>query len=193
MEFTLPNIISMLRIVIAPIFLFLAISDNPEYVKLGIFLYFFGAFTDYIDGWIARRFESVSKLGKFVDPLADKFLTTAAFIVFIILDYIPVWMVVVILIRDFGTTFLRVYADNAGKDMKTSFSAKLKTFIQMVYIALLLIYIYMRNSGLISESSHLNNDILIRQVAWWVMLGITIFTVWTLIEYFRQNRSLFKK
>jgi CDP-diacylglycerol---glycerol-3-phosphate 3-phosphatidyltransferase len=193
MRMTLPNIISLLRLIIAPIFFFLIISNDSEFVRLAVFLFILGAFTDYIDGWLARKFEVVTSLGKFVDPLADKFLTSAAFLAFVILKIVPLWMVLIIIIRDFCTTFLRVYTDYMNKQIVTSYSAKWKTFLQMLFITYLLILIYLRYSTLFHIPDVIINSILFSIYTWIGMLILTLITFWTLVEYLIKNYSIFKK
>lgn len=191
MSLTVPNIISLLRIIIAPVYLLLIISGNPEYVRLAVFLFIMGAFSDYVDGWIARKFGVTTRLGKFVDPLADKILTLAAFISFVRLEIIPLWMVLVIIFRDFGTTILRVYADSRQFNIKTLFSAKAKTFLQMLFIILILIFLYLKNSDLAHIDAKLMDSVIYSEYVWGAMFFITIVTIATAIEYLIRNRKLF--
>lgn len=180
----------MIRAVIAPIFLFLILYPDAIAVRIGVVLYFIGAVTDYIDGWMARKYKMVSQWGIFFDPLADKFLTTAAFLAFVILGIIPLWMVLIIIIRDFGTTFLRIYADTVGTQIKTSYSAKVKTFFQMTFIAYLLILIFWKNTYVISYRDFNIHHLTYSTITYIIMLLLTIFTLWTAVEYIIQNKNL---
>ena len=136
-----PNQLSLLRIILAPVFLFLFLSENPLYKKISLLIFFIAVLTDWYDGWHARRYGQVSKVGIFLDPLADKILTSIAFIGFYILGIMPLWMVLIIVVRDIVITLLRSYQEVNGKTMKTSYIAKTKTFIQMTYIFLIVILV----------------------------------------------------
>ena len=135
MKFSLPNIISLIRVIIAPIFFLMLISGEYGLIHISCILYLIGAVTDYIDGWLARKYQDITSCGKFFDPLADKILTTSAFIAFVILHIIPLWMEIVIIIRDVGTTYLSAPADNLDKQFVTSLLAQWQTSIQMLVIA----------------------------------------------------------
>jgi CDP-diacylglycerol--glycerol-3-phosphate 3-phosphatidyltransferase len=98
--------------------------------------------TDFFDGWFARKYHEVTMTGKFIDPLADKFLTSFAFIAFSIMGIVPFWMTVIIILRDAMTTTMRVVAGSGQLEMKTSWPAKTKTFIQMVFIAIVIFLLF---------------------------------------------------
>ncbi|MBL7129473.1 MAG: CDP-diacylglycerol--glycerol-3-phosphate 3-phosphatidyltransferase, partial [Ignavibacteria bacterium] len=135
---TFPNQLSILRIILAPVFLFMYLSDSVLLKQLSLFVFFIAVMTDWYDGWHARKFKSVTKMGVFLDPLADKVLTSFAFLLFFIEGIMPLWMMLVIVVRDIVMTLLRSYHEFKGNTMKTSYIAKVKTFIQMTYIFLIL-------------------------------------------------------
>ncbi|MFC2130338.1 CDP-diacylglycerol--glycerol-3-phosphate 3-phosphatidyltransferase [Bacteroidota bacterium] len=196
MIFNLPNIISMIRVIIAPFFLYFLVWGGKGGVELACFLYFIGSATDFFDGWLARKYHEVSNLGKFVDPLADKILTTAAFAAFVLLDIVELWMVIIILLRDFGTTFLRLYADIAGKPIRTSLLAKWKTFLQMVFIAYILILLLLKETegftnNILGMAPEEVNLLIYSFSIYIVMLLLTLLTIWTAGEYIVQNKNLF--
>ena len=95
--------------------------------------------TDWYDGWYARKFGVITRLGQFMDPLADKILVTSALIVFAVLDYAIPWMIWVIAIRDVVITMNRIFALYVGKAVITHTLAKWKTMLQMVTIFMILI------------------------------------------------------
>lgn len=192
MKLSIPNLVSLLRIGITPIFFVFIIADNPRLIRIGCGLYLIGAISDYIDGWYARKFNEESEMGKFIDPLADKFLTTGAFIAFIILDIIPLWMVLIVIIRDISTTLLKIYADLISQPIATSYSAKVKTTIQMVFIAYILLLMYLKNLTIIKEYTDYINIMLYSNLTYILMLSITIVTVWTMIEYIFKNKNVIK-
>ncbi len=189
MIYQLPNILSVLRIILAPIFFILLISENKSYIIASCLIYLVAALTDYFDGWLARRLKAVSVWGNFIDPLADKILTSSALIAFVMMKIIPLWMVLIIVVRDFGTTFLRVYTDSQNIPMKTSKSAKFKTFLQMLFIALILLVIFLFNLN-IGISEDLYKKLLFNNIVHYIMMVLVAYTVWTLFEYITQNNII---
>lgn len=190
MKKTIPNILSMSRIVIAPLFLILFISNNKEAAIWSLVLFAIGALTDYFDGWLARKMQATSKLGGFFDPLADKFLTTAAFLAFVLMKIIPFWMLAVIVLRDFGTTFLRLLPSAKNVSIVTSKSAKIKTFIQMLFISVLIGLHTMKFSFEDPNLKLAIDGIIYSHTTYFTMLGITILSAWTLVEYIYQYRKI---
>lgn len=162
-------------------------------VRIATAIYVIAAFTDFIDGWLARKYHKETKIGKFLDPLADKFLTTSAFIAFVVMNIIPLWMVIVILVRDFGTTFLRLQAESQKKPLETSLSAKIKTTLQMFFIAYILCLLMLKYSNYFVDNQAAIDSILYSDFTYLTMLILTIITVWTLLEYIYQNKLLFKR
>ena len=190
----LPNQLTILRIVLTPVFLFLFISPDllMKQISLGVFIV--AALSDWYDGWLARKFNYITEWGKFMDPLADKILTSTAFIGFVLVGLLEWWMVAVILFRDFIITFLRIYADRKGLVFTTSYYAQWKTFLQMVFLYYLLI-IYIGNvtpelNTMFNEEFQalLNPDLL-----YFIFLSITIITVHSGIYYISKNKELIKK
>ena len=139
---TLPNQLSILRIVLSPPFLYLFLSDNLLYKKISVGVYLIATITDWYDGWHARKFGVVTKTGIFLDPLADKILTSCAFIGFFLIGMMPLWMVILIVIRDIVITVMRSYSEMNGKTLPTSYIAKVKTFVQMTYIFAILVLFF---------------------------------------------------
>ena len=198
MIINIPNIISLIRVLIAPFFFYLLAFGGDGAVEISCFLYFIASTSDYLDGWIARRYQSVSNWGKFLDPLADKILTTAAFAAFVMMGIIELWMVVIVLIRDFGTTFLRIYANSVGLPIKTSRAAKWKTFLQMIFIAYILILLLLRETtaftqNILSLNSNVINALIYSPVIYILMLLLALMTIWTAIEYVVGNENLMNK
>ena len=114
--------------------------DGKEFVGLGVFL--LAALTDFLDGYIARRRQLVTRLGKLLDPAADKILTSAAFISLVEMnpEVTPAWMVVVIIAREFAVSALRGFAASEHVVLAASASAKVKTTLQIIAISLLIFY-----------------------------------------------------
>ena len=140
MIFNLPNILSLFRILLVPLLVAVLLTkfEGKEFVGLAVFLV--AALTDFLDGFIARRRGLVTRLGKLLDPAADKILMSAAFIALVELGVAPSWMVVAIIAREFAVSALRSVAASDNVVLGAIFSAKVKTVTQMVAIALLIIY-----------------------------------------------------
>ena len=109
------NKITMIRVVLVPIFMVLFMIDNVmcHYAALGVFV--LASITDAIDGHVARKYNQVTTFGKFVDPLADKVLTTAAFLILMYYDRMSVWALMIVLVREFAVAGIRLVAAGEGK------------------------------------------------------------------------------
>lgn len=186
---SLPNQLSVLRIILTPVFLYLFLSDNIFYKKLSILVFFIAVVTDWYDGWHARKFGLVSTFGIFIDPLADKILTSAAFIGFYKLGIMPLWMVVVIVVRDIVITVMRSYKEYQGHTLKTSFAAKTKTFIQMTYIFIIIAMIGLTNFDISENLKSGINSFLNSDLNYFIILIITLLTFYTGITYFFENKT----
>lgn len=141
MKFNIPNQLTLLRIALTPIFIYLFIHEDISYTLPASIIFLAAALTDWYDGYFARRLHLTSRWGQFMDPLADKILISAALVVFAYMDLVYWWMVIVIITRDFIVTSLRSFALYIGKPIITSNLAKWKTFLQMTFIFAVLIYI----------------------------------------------------
>jgi len=190
MIYNLPNLLSLSRVLLAPIFFYLVISHNPIAVQFGVGLFIIGAVTDYYDGYFARRFKITSSLGTFLDPLADKILITAAFFVFVYLGVLDLWMVIIVIARDLFMTLLRVYANNIDQPIVTSRSAKVKTFLQMLFVAYLLTLLTAQNMPQFPKLISAATWLLQSTSTYIMMLLLTLYTLWTMVEYSFKNKPL---
>ncbi len=187
----LPNQLTTLRIILTPIFLYLFLSGDPTLVRISFIVFLVAAITDWYDGWLARKFNYITNWGKFMDPLADKILTSSAFFGFVFLDVLSLWMVIVIVARDFIITFLRIYADYKKIKFSTSRLAQIKTFSQMFFLYYLLLFYVLRTfENLANDYADIFNILLNEQLIYWTMFAITVFTAYTGINYFVNNRKL---
>lgn len=193
MKLSVPNILSLSRIIVAPVFLFMFLSNKANVVALSCVLFLIGALSDYFDGWYARKYHLTSKWGVFIDPLADKILTSTGFIAYVILGIIPFWMVLIIIIRDFSITFLRLFADSHNMEIKTSNSAKLKTFLQFVFLAYVQIFIFTDKLNLFGLSKELLHNLVYSQFTFFAMLFLTLLTTYTFYEYTQDNKPVVNK
>lgn len=130
----LPNKLTVLRIVLAPVFLLLLTIEFPFHNLIAGLVFGAAAFTDMLDGNIARSRGLITNLGKFLDPLADKMLTTAAFLGFLAAGHLDVWAVMLILTREFMVTSVRLLAAKDGNVIAASMAGKVKTVMQFVAI-----------------------------------------------------------
>lgn len=189
----LPNILSGIRMVLAPVFLVLWFQDDFLFKAIGLAVYIVAAVTDYYDGYFARKYEVYTDFGAFLDPLADKFLTFSGFIVlpFIALDQFPWWAIALIIIRDTVITVLRVYMKRRKTTMVTRFTAKIKTTIQMIFLYLGLVV------GLFQGVQFFAGDwvawILNTDIMLYLMIFVTSVTVYSGLEYLYVNRMLIMK
>ena len=182
---TLPNQLTILRIILTPFFLLLFISKRLVLIQVSVGVFAIAALTDLYDGWIARKTGMVTRWGIFLDPLADKVLTSSAFVAFAWLGMVAWWMVWIIVVRDISITLLRSFAEFRGRTLHTNFSAKVKTFTQMVLIYAVLLAVVLNNStpALLAVS----NLILQKDVLYYSMLLVTILTLGTGLQYIIEN------
>lgn len=141
---TLPNLLTLLRIFIAPLLVVVLLTrfseewiGVPQHV-LGVSLFLFAAITDFLDGYLARKRKQVSRLGTILDPIADKLLISSAFISLVENQLAPAWAVVIIVGREFAVSGLRSIAATEGWALAVSPMGKFKMFSQVVTIALLI-------------------------------------------------------
>jgi len=151
MLLTISNILTVIRIILVPVFLILFFSDSPALQFLATVAFITGAITDHYDGKLARRRKEVTEFGRFADPLADKFLVLSAFIAILLrenfggLFTLVLIYIIIIAIREFGITILRMWAISKSTPVITSFWGKLKTTFQLVAIIFSLVYFNFRD------------------------------------------------
>lgn len=134
-----PNMLTVLRVLLIPffvVFLLLDITAYDNYIALAIFIA--ASLTDMLDGYLARKNNQVTNFGKFMDPLADKLLVSAAMICLVELDKLPCWIVIVIISREFVISGFRLVASDNGIVIAASWWGKTKTVSQMLMIILLI-------------------------------------------------------
>lgn len=165
----LPNSLTLFRIFLVPILVVVLLTkfDGREYVGLAIFL--LAAVTDLLDGWVARKYGKVTRLGMLLDPLADKLLVSAAFISLVEIGLAPAWMVVIIIFREFAVSGLRSIAAQQGVTIAASPLGKGKTVSQVIAIAILIL------------GHELGQFIFLGRVALWI---VVIFALGSGVDYF---------
>lgn len=151
----IPNVLTLLRFLSVPIFIYLLLQSDRNSRIIAFTLFALASITDLVDGYIARRFKQETELGKFMDPLADKALVTAAFLTFIFLSaQVQLWMVLFIIGRDMMITAMRWLAVHKDVSLRTSVFGKVKTAFQMFSITMILasfIIISHKERGAINE------------------------------------------
>ena len=173
----LPNKLTILRVILIPFFVFFLISPffdgYGNYIALAIFI--IASLTDMADGKIARKYNLVTNFGKFMDPLADKLLVCSAMICLVDLKLIPVWVVLIIIAREFIISGFRLVASDNGIVIAASYWGKFKTTFQMVMICLM-----------IANFPQLQ---ILTDIIMWIAL---ILTVVSLIDYLVKNKDVMK-
>jgi len=143
----LPNFLAMLRIALAPLMFWLLVNrDNAIFADIHVswldyaaaLIFVIASVTDFFDGFIARRWNQITKIGGILDPLADKMLMLAGFLGLVFINRASAWAVFIILTREFFITGLRISAASEGINVASTFSGKVKTVLQMIAIGFLL-------------------------------------------------------
>lgn len=193
----LPNTLSLLRVVLSPVFLILFLSDNRLFIVLSFIVYTIAAFTDWYDGWYARKYGFKTRWGRFLDPLADKILTSSAFTGFCIIEsrnsalfgenkFIPLsFMVVIIIFRDIVLTIVRSVLELKGKEFRTSWASKTKTFFQMIFIFVVLGLYTLGN--FFTQTINIANRFLYSEISYYIFTIITLLTVISGVAYFFES------
>lgn len=191
----LANKLTLIRIFLVPVFLiFIAVKDIPygTFIATGIFI--LASLTDKLDGYIARSRNQITRFGKFMDPLADKLLVTAALISLVEFQVIPSWAAIVIIAREFAVSGLRTIAASEGIVIAASWWGKLKTVIQIVAIILLLLEVNISSSLTLSNS--VNNSDFLKSFFTYVpdiaLYAAVIITILSGVDYFRKNKHALK-
>jgi len=182
-NFNIPNLITVARIIIAPIIVIVLLSAPGKALSLcSAVIFLLASVTDFLDGYIARRMNRVTTLGKFLDPLADKLLVGTALIMMIQLDRVPPWIVALIVGREIFVTGLRVVAIKERLTIETTRTAKYKTALQIAAAACLMIHYEYRIGAELTVDFH--------AVGMALLLIALAVTLWTGVEY---TRSFLKK
>ena len=166
----LPNKLTLMRIILTPIFMAVLYWGFPgaDYAALAIFM--IASLTDLLDGKIARKYNLVTDFGKFADPLADKILVTAAMLWFVEVGRMPAWALLVVLLREFAVSGLRMIASDKGRVIAAGWSGKVKTAATMVCVILMFLPIPPAVNAL--------------------CVGvIVVTTLYSGVEYFLKNRD----
>ena len=187
----LPNILTVVRILLVPVFVVLMALDGVweymRYIALGIFV--IASLTDYLDGIIARKKGIVTRFGKLMDPLADKILVSAGFIMLTGLGVVPAWVTVIVVARDFLLNTIRMFGTEAGETIAAGVTGKIKTAFQMLTIVLGMLDV----QGLfafVTVGKVMEFGTLLLNVGFSLSLAFAvIFTLWSCVEYVVKYRK----
>jgi CDP-diacylglycerol--glycerol-3-phosphate 3-phosphatidyltransferase len=186
----LPNKITISRICLIPLFLVVILVpfswgewtvghvSIPVTHLIGAIIFIIASTTDWIDGYYARKYNMVTNLGKFLDPLADKLLVSAALIALVELQLAPAWAAIVIISREFAVTGLRLVLAGGGEVVAANMLGKIKTWAQIVAISALLLH------NLPFELI----SIPFATISLWIAVIFTIVSGW---DYFAKNKGVF--
>lgn len=175
----LPNKLTVLRVIMIPFFVFFMLTDMAggasKWIALALFI--IASFTDTLDGYLARKHNLVTNFGKFMDPLADKLLVSAAMICLVATGDLPSWIVIIIISREFIISGFRLIASDNGIVIAASYWGKFKTVSQMVMIVVLI-----ADFGGVFDIAG--------QALIWIAL---ILTVVSLVDYIAKNKEILTK
>ena len=168
----LPNKITIFRVIMIPVFLILMLWPGIPYGKyIALTVFVIACFSDFVDGYLARKYNLVTNFGKFMDPLADKLLVSSALICFVEFGTVPAWIVIVIIAREFIISGFRLVASDNGLVIAASF----KTAAQMIMCVLFIF----------DSSLPLFN--VLEQIFLWLAFGLTVIS---LLDYLYKNRYI---
>ncbi|MGF6905960.1 CDP-diacylglycerol--glycerol-3-phosphate 3-phosphatidyltransferase [Fusobacterium sp. PH5-44] len=178
----LPNKLTFIRLILTVPFIYFLEASNSNgiiYRLIAFAIFVIASLTDFFDGYIARKYNLVSNFGKVMDPLADKILVISALVVFVKLDYIPSWMSIVVIAREFLISGIRILAASNGEVIPAGKLGKYKTTSQMIVILLMMLTgKYVRILGININMMYL-------------MLIPVILTIWSGIEYTSKAKHYF--
>ena len=189
----LANKLTMIRIFLVPVFLvFITVKDIPYGSIIATVIFIIASLTDQLDGYIARSRNQITNFGKFMYPLSDKLLVTAALVSLVELKLVPGWAVVVILAREFAVSGLRTLAASDGIVIAASWWGKIKTVTQMIAIIILLLKVNINTSA--NAISFVNNNSFLSgfftYVPETIMFIAVLITIISGIDYFVKNRHV---
>lgn len=174
----LPNVLTLLRIFVVPLLVAALVQQGAwlpwpfrDHNLLALSIFLFAAFTDILDGYLARRWQQVTTVGTLLDPIADKLLISAALISLVQVSRLPGWIAILIVAREFAVSGLRSIAAAEGYTIKASELGKTKTFIQVVAISLVLLSMSFPQ---------------LEPYARWSMWGVVVVAIISAIDYFNK-------
>ena len=169
---TTANKITLIRVGMIPFFIYFAYQGTQTCDIIALCIFLLASMTDALDGYIARHYNQTSDFGKFLDPLADKLLVTAAMLIFVQWGRMPAWAVMIVLTREFIITSLRIVAIGKGRVLAAAWSGKVKTTLQIVGTAAIFL------------TDILGWPMVVQTVSGWAM---TLITLYSGFDYMKRN------
>lgn len=170
----LPNKLTVVRMVLTPIFLIVFLAPFiPYHYFIGLAVYAAGCITDFLDGKIARKFKLITTFGKLADPVADKMLTTAALLALMDAGFCSLYIVFIVLTREFAVTSIRLAASAQGVVIPANIWGKIKTVAQMVSTILIMLFMALIEAGLVPEAFPLS---IISSVLLWITAVLAVIS-----------------
>ena len=189
---TLPNILTILRILLTPVFILCLFAEFDNAQLCALFIFIVASITDAYDGYYARKNDMVTDTGKFLDPLADKILVSSAFISFAVMGLIDFWMVTLIIFRDLFVTGLRAIMSRKGFTMITSQIAKSKTSVQISTIIFTLTIVSLKGISWTIVTDYLT-FVKEYELVYYLTMVAVLFTLYTGFTYIQENRKAIKE
>lgn len=185
----LPNKITLARIALAFVFMVFLFSRGLVCKSIALVIFMIAAFSDYLDGFIAKKYNISSNFGKIMDPVADKVLTLSAFLAFVEMKLVPAWMVVVIIMRELVITGIRIVALRHNEVLPAGKGGKHKTASQMISIIVILLFIVIKEAGITSSGFWTPQlEYWYRQLIFILMLITVLLTLISGISYLITNK-----
>lgn len=172
-----PNRLSILRVLLIPVCVALLQVDDRGFRILALIVFCAASFTDFLDGWIARKYQIVTNFGKFIDPVADKLLVLSTMIALCGLGEFPAWACIAILFRELAVDGLRLVAVEQGHVIAAGQLGKIKTSLQMLTLIIFLL----------DGRAYAAHGLTLGKIMVWLSV---IMTLWSGVDYFVRNRQV---
>ena len=191
MKLNLPNILTISRVFITVFFLFIIMMETlPHKFLIACVVFILGSITDALDGYLARKNNQITNFGKFLDPIADKILTTSALLAFMSMGLCNIWIIMIVLIREFAISSVRMVAATNGVVIPANIWGKIKTATQMVVTIVIMIlgelYYILEQTGN-SLLTKLPDLALVSNILLWIT---AFFTVVSGIVYLKDSKKI---
>ncbi|HHX77232.1 MAG TPA: CDP-diacylglycerol--glycerol-3-phosphate 3-phosphatidyltransferase [Firmicutes bacterium] len=190
---TLANRITIFRILLIPVFMAFLLADTPPASVIGAIIFIIAACSDILDGYLARKQEEVTILGKFLDPLADKLLITAALISLVALNLLNPWIVLIIISREIAVTGLRLILASEGIVLAASNLGKTKTVFQVIAVVAIIIESIMTTDWFRNSLFSFLYSFYPAALMSFITVAVAlILTLWSGLDYFLKNKHAIK-
>lgn len=184
----LPNVLTIFRIVLTFVFIFTFTQDGSGSRVLALIVFTAASLTDFLDGYLARKYNLITPFGKLMDPIADKFLILSAFFIFMQMQLIATWMFFLIFVREIIVTGLRLVAMKRGVPLAAEGAGKLKTVLQIVAVYSIIIFTVVIQLNVDVQSY----QIMMHRTFKWItifMVFVVIITLWSGFSFVWNNRK----